>query len=138
MAKEAILVDLGRCVGCWTCAMACKAAHHLDVDEYRVSVRTIGGGGIDEPAGTFPDLHMRWMPVYSKSCTLCGDRLAEGERPYCEQACPTDALVHGDIEDPESEISKKRAELIGRGRREERLPEWENSLEQVIYLNEVG
>lgn len=50
MSNEAILIDLDRCTGCWTCSMACKMAHHLDVDEYRVSVRTIGGGRIDEPS----------------------------------------------------------------------------------------
>ena len=44
---NAILVDVNRCTGCWTCSQACRAAYKLDVDEYRLFVRTIGGGGID-------------------------------------------------------------------------------------------
>lgn len=136
MAKQTILVDLGRCVGCWTCGMQCKMAHHLGADDYRLSVRTLGSGGIDEPYGTFPNLRMSWMPVYSDACTLCADRLAEAERPYCEQACPAQALYHGDIDDPESAVARKYAELKGRGYREFTLPAWEHTRPEVVYLTE--
>lgn len=136
MANYKIVVDLGRCVGCWTCGMQCKMAHHLEGDDYRLSVRTLGSGGIDEPYGTFPNLRMSWMPVYSKACTLCADRLADGERPYCEEACPADALYHGDLDDPASDASKKRTELLSRGYREVTLPAWENTRKEVVYLTE--
>ena len=49
MAKK-MFVDIERCIGCWTCAMACKMCHDLADDEYRVTVRTNGSGaGIDRP-----------------------------------------------------------------------------------------
>ena len=35
MAKK-MLIDLNRCVGCWTCAMSCKMGNHLPDDEYLV------------------------------------------------------------------------------------------------------
>ena len=41
---NSILVNVNRCVGCWTCSMACKKAYGLGVDDYRMYVRTIGGG----------------------------------------------------------------------------------------------
>ena len=45
-----MLVDLERCIGCWTCAMGCKVGNHLADDEYRVEVKTHGSGaGIDRP-----------------------------------------------------------------------------------------
>ena len=59
-----MLVDIDRCIGCWTCAMGCKVGNHLEDDEYRVEVETHGSGqGIDRPEGVYPDLHMWWQPV---------------------------------------------------------------------------
>jgi Fe-S-cluster-containing dehydrogenase component len=108
-------------------------AHHLGVDEYRLSVRTIGSGGIDEPIGVFPDLHMSWMPIFSKKCTMCVDRKSEGKKSFCMMSCPARAIIHGDIDDPESSISKKRAELLGRSYREFTMPAWENTRQPVYY-----
>lgn len=134
MSKEAILVDLERCTGCWTCAMSCKMAHHLSVDEYRLSVRTVGSGGIDEPIGVFPDLRMSWMPIFSSKCTMCVDRKSNGQMPFCMMSCPSKAIIHGDIDDAESALSKKRSELLSRNYRAVRLPVWEDTRQQVLYL----
>lgn len=135
MPANAILVDLERCTGCWTCGMSCKMAHHLGTDEYRLSIRTIGGGGVDEPIGVFPDLYMSWMPIFSKKCTMCVDRKARGELPYCMMSCPSSAIIHGDFENPASSISKKRDELLSRNYREIRMPAWEDSRSSVFYYS---
>ena len=42
----------------------------------------------------------------AEKCTLCSHRLKDGELPFCVQACPTKALLLGDLDDPESEISR--------------------------------
>ncbi|MBR2804845.1 MAG: hypothetical protein IKE20_06870 [Eggerthellaceae bacterium] len=101
MAKK-MLIDLQRCVGCWTCAMACKVGNGLEDDDYRIIVRTNGSGaGIDRPQGIYPSLKMSWQPIYQKSCTFCAQNVAEGDPQYCVQDCPTNALAWGDDEDPE-------------------------------------
>ena len=42
-----------------------------------------------------------------QKCTLCAHLLDQGwKEPRCVEACPTGALVFGDSDDPESEISK--------------------------------
>ena len=60
---NAVLANVNRCVGCWTCSMACKVAFGLDEDEYRMHVRTIGGGGVDVPGGKWPNLYKKGMPI---------------------------------------------------------------------------
>jgi len=47
-----------------------------------------------------------------QKCTLCAHRLDEGAKePRCVEACPTGALVFGDLDDPSSEIAKLSASL---------------------------
>ena len=47
-----------------------------------------------------------------QKCTLCAHMLDAGEKlPRCAEACPTGALVFGDLDDPGSEISKLSAAL---------------------------
>lgn len=47
-----------------------------------------------------------------QKCTLCAHRLDEGvKEPRCVEACPTGALVFGDLDDPNSEIAKLSAAL---------------------------
>ncbi len=47
-----------------------------------------------------------------QKCNMCAHRLDEGEKePRCVEACPTGALVFGDIDDPNSEISRLAAQL---------------------------
>lgn len=42
-----------------------------------------------------------------QKCTLCAHMLDRGEKvPRCVESCPTNALVFGDMDDPQSEISK--------------------------------
>jgi Fe-S-cluster-containing dehydrogenase component len=42
-----------------------------------------------------------------QKCTLCAHMLDQGEEePRCVEACPTGALLFGDLDDPKSEISK--------------------------------
>ncbi len=44
-----------------------------------------------------------------QKCTFCVHRLEAGEVPRCVQACPSGALIFGDMDDPKSEISQVMA-----------------------------
>jgi Fe-S-cluster-containing dehydrogenase component len=62
-------------------------------------------------------------------CTLCVDRiynedLPESERkPSCVIACPTNARLFGDVNDPESEVGMAIANRGGYSL----MPEWETN-----------
>lgn len=79
--RYAVVIDLGRCVGCHTCSIACKAEHNIGKGS-GIRVETVGGAHPDTPAGKFPDLTMHYLPM---PCMHC-------EFPPCVDACPTGAI----------------------------------------------
>ncbi len=49
-----------------------------------------------------------------QKCTFCAHRLERGEAPRCVEACPFAAITFGNLDDPESGVSKKLAALGAR------------------------
>lgn len=178
-----IVVDTVRCIGCMTCAVACKVENNLPNDVWWNRVMTVGGTYLETPAGTYPNLSMDYVtlscqhcdnpacvkvcpvgatykdadtgvvrqdydkcigcrmcmsacpytgvrsfnweepkhpfdfsvgnqdaPQHQKhvveKCTLCWHRLAKGEEPACINSCPGRARYFGDLNDPNSEVSR--------------------------------
>lgn len=93
-----------------------------------------------------PDVTVRERGVVEK-CTLCVQRiqekkleaklegrpLADGEiQPACVQSCPSGALVFGNLNDPESKVSKQM-----KGERNYHLLEQLHTLPSVGYLTRI-
>jgi dimethyl sulfoxide reductase iron-sulfur subunit len=76
-----MVVDQNKCIGCWTCAVACKEQQNVPIGLYWLRVLTVGGDAMDTPAGTFPALTMAYQ---STNCFHC-------DNPPCVKACPTQA-----------------------------------------------
>ena len=74
MTHWGMVVDLGRCVGCQTCTIACKMENGLPPD---TMWRTV----LDLESGVFPDVNRAFFPL---TCMQCAD-------PPCYDACPTTA-----------------------------------------------
>jgi Fe-S-cluster-containing dehydrogenase component len=126
-----ILVNLERCIGCWSCAMACKVGNGLDDDTWWATVRTLGNGeGIDRPAGVYPKLSMGWQPVWSDKCIFCAKRVKDGDEPYCVYNCPTFALTFG-----EDKVADEAAKLRGEGYQLFEMPKWEGTKKGILYAS---
>ncbi|MDK9696955.1 MAG: formate dehydrogenase subunit beta [Siculibacillus sp.] len=48
-------------------------------------------------------------------CTLCSDRVSNGQGPACAKACPTQAIVFGTKEEMKKHADKRIADLKSRG-----------------------
>jgi Fe-S-cluster-containing dehydrogenase component len=65
-----------------------------------------------------------------QKCTFCAHLIDEGwKEPRCVEACPTGALIFGDLNDPESEVSKAMAS----GKTESLNPEYRLN-EKIRYI----
>ncbi|MDR1013829.1 MAG: 4Fe-4S dicluster domain-containing protein [Coriobacteriales bacterium] len=84
MTTYAMAIDLAHCVGCHTCAVACKLNNNLPDGLWYNRVLTEGGAYLDAAAGTYPnDLRRTFWP---RSCQHC-------EVPACAAVCPVEAIV---------------------------------------------
>lgn len=204
--RYGMVIDTKRCIGCHTCAVACKQINNLPQGVWWNRVLTVGGDDLDTPAGEFPNLSMAALPVscqrcdnpacvkvcpvgatykdpetgavrqdYDKcigcrmciaacpftgvrsfnwgepayavdvtlgdaevaphqkhtveKCTFCYQRTSQGESPACMEVCPPLARFWGDLDDPESEVSR----LIASREYKQLLPE-EGTKPSVYYL----
>ena len=76
-----MVIDTRRCIGCHTCAVACKTANNLPDGIWWNRVLTEGGASMDSAGGMFPDTKLRFMPI---SCQHCAN-------PACVKVCPVGA-----------------------------------------------
>lgn len=77
-------------------------------------------------ADNYPGIRPRGVV---EKCTFCDHRLKKGKLPYCVLACPADARVFGDLNDPGSKINH----LIGKYR-PFRLREGLGTEPRVFYI----
>ena len=83
-----VLVDQDRCVGCGACVDLCPyKVRFLNPAKQTTSPDAVA----DHPA---------------EKCDLCVHRLDAGIVPACVNTCPARARIFGDLNDPDSEVTK--------------------------------
>jgi len=103
----AILVDYERCIGCRYCIAACPYGIRVFNwgDAQREPDFTVGYGKDYRSDGRLVFTPDRPRGVVEK-CTLCVERIDDGEQPFCVEVCPVGARIFGDLEETSSEVSK--------------------------------
>lgn len=94
-----VVVQDDVCNGCGYCVPACP---------YGVIDRRKGPEG-DKNVGI------------AQKCTLCYDRLDAGQKPACAQACPTQSIQYGDVEELRERANERVAKLHEAGIMDARL-----------------
>ena len=88
-----VMMDFHRCIGCRFCMAACPyGSRSFNWWDPRTHIKEIN-----------PDFPTRTTGVVEK-CNFCAERLAKGLIPACVEACKEEALVFGDLSDPDSEV----------------------------------
>jgi molybdopterin-containing oxidoreductase family iron-sulfur binding subunit len=124
--------DPDKCIGCKYCEFNCpygviyfnwRKPHPFWNEENVLikgattspaeEVRKVGGKGIPyynlERDATLPGIRPKGVV---EKCTFCDHRVRHGDLPTCVLACPADARIFGDLQDPTSEVSQ----LLGKFR----------------------
>lgn len=99
--EGAVLVDYDKCIGCGACVTACPygARHLVSEDQYSYPGQVL-------PCEEQEQGNLNLV----EKCTFCHGRVQNGEKPMCTVHCPGQCRIFGDVDDPESEISKYIAE----------------------------
>ncbi len=69
----------------------------------------------------FGVIHMSETASVAKKCTFCYDRLKEELVPACAQACPTQSIQFGPIDELKDRANRRLAQMEGQGESRARL-----------------
>lgn len=86
MTKLAIAINKERCVGCHTCANACKMQNNVPMGMLWNRILTEGADTLDGAVGEYPNLTRTYLPVQCQHC----------ENAACLKVCPTGATYKDD------------------------------------------
>lgn len=105
-----VMMDYERCIGCRYCQVACPYGARS------FNWETFTGPNPSVPKWGEPDIERRPRGVVEK-CTFCFQRIDRGlaagltpgvdkaATPSCVNACPNNARIFGDLNDPDSPVS---------------------------------
>jgi len=151
-ARYGMFIDADRCVGCHSCAIACRNEFDVPPGVWRSWVKVIEADGervflprlcnhCDNPpcvpvcpvnatyrredglvlvredrcigckacmiACPYDARFVHPVKSVVDKCTFCAHRIDDGRLPVCVEACPTRAMLFGDLNDVSSEIAQQ-------------------------------
>ncbi|MBI4321929.1 MAG: 4Fe-4S dicluster domain-containing protein [Chloroflexi bacterium] len=124
-ADGIVLVDHSVCVGCRACYVACPYNNR-----FFLAKGSLSKGYYDGAMTPFEEVkYKKWQEGTVAKCTFCVERVDQGLDPACVNTCPTEARVFGDLDDPDSKVSR----LLRQRKGVQALPECDTD-PSVYYL----
>jgi Fe-S-cluster-containing dehydrogenase component len=134
-----VIQNFRRCIGCKYCIVACpygvRSFNYKEPEEEEYQRPDLPPERADRGVWPFP----RRVHGVVEKCTFCFHRIDQAVRegkkvgtevlPACAEACPAQAIAFGDIDDPDSNVSRLLA-----SRQWMRLREEMGTSPKVFYL----
>ena len=118
-----VLIDWEKCIGCRYCMAVCPYGQRSFIQ-------------LDEPRDyhnpeAIPPGNIKNRPPKGKvdKCTFCAHLVDKGQPPACVTACPAEARIFGDLDDPQGGLK----ELLASRKSQVLRPEF-NTRPHVFYL----
>ena len=107
MPKNGLLIDYEFCSGCQSCEVACKEEHGYPVGQWGIRVFEDGPWQIEGH-----NWNWRKIPVPTKLCDLCADRVSAGRVPTCVHHCQAAVMTFGPIEELAKMLAEKPNQVL--------------------------
>ena len=95
-----VMINYDKCIGCKYCISACPYGARTYVDAIKPYFANAGPSQIEQ----YREGEHKAGVV--EKCTFCVQRVENGLEPACVQTCPPRARYFGDLDDPQSEVSR--------------------------------
>ncbi|MDR0350823.1 MAG: hypothetical protein LBH64_04645 [Coriobacteriales bacterium] len=95
---KGILINYEYCTGCHSCEVACKKYNELAKGDFGIKLTETGPHKYTSgtPEGKW---EWTWLPVLTKACGGCLDRVEKGKMPMCVQHCQAWCMYYGELEE---------------------------------------
>ncbi len=99
-ADGIVAVNYDQCIGCRYCEAACPYGARTFVNSIKKYYPEKELTPYEKVA------YAKHQTGVEEKCNFCADRVAQGKEPACVATCPAYARYFGDLDDPNSEVSK--------------------------------
>lgn len=94
-----VVIEYEKCVGCKACITACPYGARTYIEDLN--------GYFEQGLTPYEEFgYQKHQSGVVEKCNFCYERLEKGLEPACIAACPVSCRYFGDLDDPDSDVSR--------------------------------